>query len=169
MGKVGKCRSKSGREKIEWEGGYIQGHGIRKVWGQSSPVCPLLSVQMALRKWPMPLGAPPHPPSSASEPSPFPVQYSLAPEPGARCSPHPGWPEECSGEDGKKAHNTPGGKETLPFHLWGCRLSWCQRSEGWGWETPFVSASSPSSHPAFSIIPLQKLPSNPSISPETST
>lgn len=75
--------------------------------GKSSPVCPLLSIQVAPRKQSVLLGAPPHPPYSASEPSPFPVQRSLAPEPSPRCSPHPSWPEECRREDGKKVHKSP--------------------------------------------------------------
>lgn len=50
-------------------GGYIQGHGIRKL--------------------PVPLGASPHLPSSAAKTSPFSVQHSLAPEPWSPLSTSP--------------------------------------------------------------------------------
>lgn len=157
---MGKCRSKRWQKENRM-GGYFQGHGIRKVWGQIQSSLSPISVQLAPRKRPVPLGAPPHPPSSASEPSPFPEQHSLAPEPSPHCSPHPGWPEEFRREGGKKAHNTPGGKKTLPCHLWDCRFSWCQRSEGCGGK-PHLSLPLPLP-PAlhFSLSHFKNYPSTP--------
>lgn len=81
---------------------------------KSSPVCPLSVSNWHPESGLCPLVHLQHPPSSASEPSPFPVQHSLAPEPGPHCSPHPGWPEEFRREGGKKAHNTPGERRPCP-------------------------------------------------------
>lgn len=53
---------KGGEKKAEWEEGFIQGHGIKKFWGQiQSSLSPALC-QNDTQKLPVPLGAPPCPP-----------------------------------------------------------------------------------------------------------
>lgn len=97
MGKMGKCRSIGGEEKAEWEVSFIQGHGIRRVWGQiQSSLAPTLypndtrkTACAALCTFTPSL-------SSFPEPSTFSRQHLLfmAPQPGPLWSPHPLTPGE---------------------------------------------------------------------------